>query len=1198
MFSALIADLMRIRTLLMLVGLCCLAILIWFIGPYIQVYGFAPLVSPANRIMTIAGMFLIAFVTLVVRIYLSRRANARAIKTLLDSDGLALLASEQSSDEIEIIRERFENAMRVLRENAIGHHAGRNYMIQLPWYVILGPPGAGKTTVLKNSGLNFPLADRMGDDPVSGIGGTRYCDWWFTDEAILIDTAGRYTTQDVNSEVDKATWRGFLELLRTHRPRRPINGVIIAISLADVVTTTDAQRRAHAENIKKRLQELMRFFGMTVPVYLLVTKCDLLSGFGEYFDELDDTGRAQVWGMTFPMDVPATQAETEFDRNFVDLVERLEGRLMRLLHQERALVRRCRMFTFPKEFASVRVPLGQFASEIFKTTRFEMRPLLRGVYFTSGTQAGAPVERLLGAMSRNFGLSGGARRSQSAAGGKSFFIKRLLSDVVFDEQGLVGVNRQLERRLSAVRAACFIAVAAGTLALVSGWIFASSRSEMRIGATRVALDQLDNSLKTLKPQATYSDTLPVLNAARTLEDIAGGSSSWLSTEFLGLSAAPRLGAAAQNAYDQLLIARLLPAFASHLEDRISQDLMSGTPAAADDLQSALRAYLMLGDPARFDRATMLGIAKSEAALTYPLDTTRQKALLDHLNSMIALMPRRYPLNQNLIAEARTRLARVPQVDQVYAQLQRESYQNPKLQNVDLAQVMGMQSLAGGGQAQISGALVVPGLYTRSGFYDFFLPKLPVLVSDALGSDWVLGAGNQTQSQALARQIADMYVRDYIAAWQTALSRVTALNFNTMPQALGVLQSLAGPQSPLDALVTAVRENTDLPPPGQQSNVPTPTGPGIQPASGVSALAQKAVGATVDAASSAALGDGPWPGKTITQPFIPLIQLGIPGATGQPPDMSKIRDLVGNLYGVLSGVANAPQPPVSAFQIISQQGKNTGMAGVTSDPFTALRVDSAVRPEPVRTILRSVADSAWTTLLGLAYSNINQAWKQTILPVCESAIARKYPIYADAREEITLADFTDFFRPGGALDGFFQQYLAPLVTDRRGTYVPISQDSSRVTVNQATLAQFTRARQIREAFFPNNGPTLQVKFSVTPVFLSPNVLRATLTVDGTSIVYRHEAPRTYDLEWPTKGEASTVVGSLTPVEGSETRVERGGSWALFRFIATSSPRFRGGRQTFSINGPDGQAVTYELRAASVNSPFGLGALSSFRCPDEL
>ena len=97
----------------------------------------------------------------------------------------------------------------------------KGYLYEQPWYVIIGPPGAGKTTALLNSGLPFPLAAEMGQSAVAGVGGTRICDWWFTEEAVLIDTAGRYTTQDSDSAVDRAGWEGFLDLLkRTRRASR------------------------------------------------------------------------------------------------------------------------------------------------------------------------------------------------------------------------------------------------------------------------------------------------------------------------------------------------------------------------------------------------------------------------------------------------------------------------------------------------------------------------------------------------------------------------------------------------------------------------------------------------------------------------------------------------------------------------------------------------------------------------------------------------------------------------------------------------------------------------------------------------------------------------------------------------------------------------------------------------------------------
>jgi type VI secretion system protein ImpL len=230
------SDKPLLRTLLSIVGLAALLTLVWFVGPLIVIRGVAPLASEAARWVAVAAVAVLVVGLVARRGAQAGRNNRRLLEKMVAdagssprsagrASGAAGKAAAPGAKEVEVIGKRFEQAVAMLKRRRVGAKrswlgalGGQPYVYELPWYVIIGAPGAGKTTALVNSGLEFPLAEQLGKKVIRGIGGTRNCDWWFSTDAVLIDTAGRYTTHDSDRAADRTAWLGFLDLLARYRP--------------------------------------------------------------------------------------------------------------------------------------------------------------------------------------------------------------------------------------------------------------------------------------------------------------------------------------------------------------------------------------------------------------------------------------------------------------------------------------------------------------------------------------------------------------------------------------------------------------------------------------------------------------------------------------------------------------------------------------------------------------------------------------------------------------------------------------------------------------------------------------------------------------------------------------------------------------------------------------------------------------------
>jgi type VI protein secretion system component VasK len=268
--------------------------------------------------------------------------------------------------------------------------AGKDFY-GLPWYVIVGEPGSGKTEAIRHSQTGFPSGLQ---DEFQGIGGTINMNWWFTNYAVILDTAGRLMFDEVEPG-NTSEWNAFLQLLKKYRPNCPVESLI---------RDTPEVMERKAGKIARQLEVIQRELDIRFPVFVLITKSDLINGFREFFANIDD-GRAQqqILGWLNPAPLDAPFRPELVDDHLQSAVQRLWRRRLGLLSDpvasepgSRRADQADRLYEFPHSLSALAPRLRQYLETIFVAGEWISRPLfLRGIYFTSSMREGSALDEEL-----------------------------------------------------------------------------------------------------------------------------------------------------------------------------------------------------------------------------------------------------------------------------------------------------------------------------------------------------------------------------------------------------------------------------------------------------------------------------------------------------------------------------------------------------------------------------------------------------------------------------------------------------------------------------------------------------------------------------------------------------------------------------------------------------------------------------------
>jgi type VI secretion system protein ImpL len=1175
--------------------LIALSLGVWIIGPLIAIGDMRPLDTERSRWITIGVLVLLFVLWAALSVWRARRGNNKVVDQLLAAPPPgAAPATPQESADLAAVRQRFEQAMGTLRKARFGGPAGAKggggltaklsgrYLYELPWYMIIGAPGSGKTTALRNSGLQFPLADAVGDHAVRGVGGTRNCDWWFTDQAVLIDTAGRFTTQDSDQATDSATWSGFLGMLKRSRPRQPLNGVLVTVSVADLIVKSSAERAKHAATVRQRVQELHEKLNIRFPIYLLVTKCDLLAGFMDSFAALDKAQRAEPWGFTFALDktgLPKQPPSQELGPEFDLLLQRLSDGLIDRLQAEADPQRRARIYGFPGQFANLRSVLQEFVESVFSPSPYEAQPLLRGVYFVSGTQEGTPIDRMLGSFARQYQLERAVLAPQQASG-RSYFLSRLLTEVVFAEQGLAGTNLAWERRRAALVIGAYAFIGFLAVGSIVAWTVSYGNNKKYVEAVSAGAEQVKKQVQAT-PNSRSPDLAPIVAALQATRGLAnasgavasGGDVPW-SLGF-GLYQGKRLDSAAQAAYDRMLIDAMLP----RLAIRVEQQLSLGSQQ--DSQYEALKAYLMMYDPEHFDAKALKAHMESDwdARLGRDMSTEQRELLSTHLDALLAQGAAVSPLPQkkDLIDSARLQLSAVSLPQRVYNRLRQQGLgaEFPEFTIVK----------AGGGNAplvftRVSGQPLtkgVPGLFSYNGYHKGFQAVVGD-VAKQLDEEqtWVLGLKNPTPTSAgavlsdkLVDDVRRIYLNEYAATWEGFIADIRLVPATSISQSVQTTRLLAAPDSPLIPLMKAMSRETTL----------------------------LAGFGSIESAADAARG-------TIANRILSKVGAR-PTTTGAPE--ARIESIVDDRFVGLRRLVTAPEGGKAPIEgVVARLGElqvlltavDSALQGGAAPPASPLpnqlKAEAANSPEPVRSMLENLGTTSSKVALIQLRESLARDVRSQINEFCQQAVSGRYPFDSSSPRDVTQADFATLFGPGGKFDQMTQK-LAPYIdtSTRPWSFRPV--DGTPLGTDHGTLPQFQRAAAIKETFFGVGGQAATLRLEFKPVEMDTQLSQFVLDVDGQIVRYAHGPQIPTVVTWPGPRGSGQVRVMGTPSGG----MVNDGPWAMLRLFdrvnitpGSVPEKFRA---VFDL---DGRKAVFEVTTGSVRNPFRMPDLRQFSCPNGL
>jgi type VI secretion system protein ImpL len=904
---------------------------------------------------------------------------------------------------------------------------------------------------------------------------------------------------------------------------------------------------ALAKALRDRLDEVTGRLDMVVPVYLLVTKTDLVPGFVEMFGDLRDKERGQIWGVSLPLMASPDERADTLGEQLQELFDVAGQRAFPRLTEERRVDARFKIFEFSQQLEAFGQNLTALVTELFAENVYQDAPILRGVYFTSGTQEGRPIDRIMQNMAAAFGVSGRAAASVAITKPKSYFLRDVFTNVVFPDQAAAVRSTRVMRKERVRR----LAITAAACVLAAGFLFLPIRSySTNSGYAKDALRAIDKlaSSKSSKDGAGLVSAESLESVEDLAKSLAEGDSS--SALFPRASVTKQLHTSVER-----LVVR--PIVRADLAKAASQSGLG-----ASDLMDALVLHLLLtqdkqpDEPTprtdRWDAAVKLAAEKASArwvALTNQPAAGRAPRVLENLVkfyvSSITDPADMIDRDKKFVNYARTIL--IGSGDDPLAEIINDPSMPRDLKAIDL---LGSAVVLFTPQQQGKGSkkeVAVRGAFTPTGYLAVKkrLGQLEKAQDDDENS-WILGKERKAKdARAIAKIKAD-YFGQYIAAWKRFLLTLAMREPASLDEARALIKKLNS-DKPFEATWKNINENLVL---KDES------------------LADKALGMLKGAAAKKGLKDPRGKGKQaddddddnrdpgakqVETAFEGLLRFG----SVKPTGFEQYGQILTELAGAM-GDQGMPDGKTFQTAIRTQRTNLSNLIARYDDQGWEQGMLEKILMPPLR--------GAEVAVVGASADSANRKWCETVFVAFDQLLAGKYPFASGKMGEAKIADIEKFFQPStGTLWQYFNDSLASDI-ERVGTLFRLKEGGA-VHYRDEFLKFLTHSAELTGRIFAKEPGKIGMPVGV---HIRPSAQYSKIIMDlGTKRITGLNAVDRWDeFVWPVRRANFRLFVKSDEVEAIGPRDE--GEWALFYLLAMgNNPSKNGDYVSLTYSPANGQ-----------------------------